>query len=249
MNDELKRSKVCPHGAEWQRCDTCSPRAPEHSARSTPECAPLHPDIQMAYDYVESVKDRPDHYSIVHQPLWYGWALREAYLAGMTAARTATAQAITQKQRLAQGREEIALTLERWLQFDERQSDGDTNDQRQVMLNGFENAPPTWPTRAMLKAWIVAIRDGQKPNADEVICPNCAHQFRAIPENAQKMLVEAGATVARYRGAIRWALGYDEGEPEFEPPANEGSRYWWRTVLARRAGDGVRDSATEKVKG
>ena len=27
-----------------------------------------------------------------------------------------------------------------------------------------------------------------EPNNDEVICPNCTHQFRAIPVNVQKLL-------------------------------------------------------------
>jgi len=30
----------------------------------------------------------------------------------------------------------------------------------------------------------------RKPNPDEVICPNCTHQFRAIPENVQAQLAE-----------------------------------------------------------
>ena len=32
----------------------------------------------------------------------------------------------------------------------------------------------------------------QMPNAGEVICPNCAHQFRAIPENVQSLLLASG---------------------------------------------------------
>ena len=30
------------------------------------------------------------------------------------------------------------------------------------------------------------------PNNDEVICPNCAHQFRAIPQNVQQLMLDAG---------------------------------------------------------
>ena len=30
------------------------------------------------------------------------------------------------------------------------------------------------------------------PNNDEVICPNCAHQFRAIPVNVQRLMLDAG---------------------------------------------------------
>ena len=32
----------------------------------------------------------------------------------------------------------------------------------------------------------------QEPNADEVICPNCCNQFRAIPVNVQRLLLDAG---------------------------------------------------------
>ena len=30
------------------------------------------------------------------------------------------------------------------------------------------------------------------PNNDEVICPNCAHQFRAIPQNVQQLMLDVG---------------------------------------------------------
>jgi hypothetical protein len=32
-----------------------------------------------------------------------------------------------------------------------------------------------------------------EPNNDEVICPNCTHQFRAIPVNVQRLLLSLGA--------------------------------------------------------
>ena len=45
---------------------------------------------------------------------------------------------------------------------------------------------------------------------------------------------EARAEVERLRSAVRWACGYDEGAPHFDPP--EGApRYWWRAELMRRA--------------
>jgi hypothetical protein len=31
-----------------------------------------------------------------------------------------------------------------------------------------------------------------EPNNDEVICPACAHQFRAIPVNVQRLMLYAG---------------------------------------------------------
>jgi len=48
--------------------------------------------------------------------------------------------------------------------------------------------------------------------------------------------MELRAEVERLTSAIRWALGYDEGPPEFEPPENaDKRRYWWRSELRRRA--------------
>jgi hypothetical protein len=31
-----------------------------------------------------------------------------------------------------------------------------------------------------------------EPNNDQVICPNCVHQFRAIPVNVQQLMLDAG---------------------------------------------------------
>ena len=39
------------------------------------------------------------------------------------------------------------------------------------------------------------------PNPDEVICPNCAHQFRAIPENVQAALAAAQEARCEHCGA------------------------------------------------
>jgi len=47
-------------------------------------------------------------------------------------------------------------------------------------------APPAAPAPA------ASVPDGWVPNAEEVICPNCAHQFRAIPENVQSLLLASG---------------------------------------------------------
>ena len=54
-------------------------------------------------------------------------------------------------------------------------------------------------------------------------------------------LARLTAEVERYRSAIRWALGHDEGEPEFRERRDGDKPYYWRTELARRAGAGVRD--------
>lgn len=37
-----------------------------------------------------------------------------------------------------------------------------------------------------------ALRTSTVPSADDVICPACAHQFRAIPVNVQSLLLAAG---------------------------------------------------------
>ena len=35
-------------------------------------------------------------------------------------------------------------------------------------------------------------QDNKMPNGDHVICPACVHEFRAIPVNVQKMMIDAG---------------------------------------------------------
>lgn len=52
---------------------------PEHDKRSV-GCG-LHDDVEAAYAYVESVSDTRD---IPSPPGWRGWALREAFLAGIS---------------------------------------------------------------------------------------------------------------------------------------------------------------------
>jgi len=41
------------------------------------------------------------------------------------------------------------------------------------------------------------------------------------------------------RAAIRWALGYDEGDPDFSEVANDPRKYAWRIELRRRAGPSI----------
>lgn len=41
-----------------------------------------------------------------------------------------------------------------------------------------------------------AERGEELPNNDEVICPNCVHQFRAIPVNVQTRIAEMEAALA-----------------------------------------------------
>ena len=54
---------------------------PEHTKRSTPEPEPLHDDVTAAYRYVEKVRDTSDYSDAL---AWHGWAIREAFLAGIT---------------------------------------------------------------------------------------------------------------------------------------------------------------------
>lgn len=64
------------------------PLVPEHDMRNCNEDSgngnSLHPDVVSAYAYVDSVIDTSD---FIDPPSWHGWALREAFLAGMSAAR------------------------------------------------------------------------------------------------------------------------------------------------------------------
>lgn len=55
---------------------------PEHSKRRpTDPAAPNHPDVQAAYAYVDGVVAKAD-LQVGNAPAWFGWALREAFLAG-----------------------------------------------------------------------------------------------------------------------------------------------------------------------
>jgi hypothetical protein len=67
---------------------------PEHTARRQGDDKELHPEIQAAYRYVESVLDSADvPPNKLGGPLWFGWALREAFLAGCShSARAALSQ-------------------------------------------------------------------------------------------------------------------------------------------------------------
>jgi len=66
---------------------------PEHTARRQGDNEELHPEVRAAYRYVESVLDSADIPSgKLGGPLWFGWALREAFLAGCSRAHIALAQ-------------------------------------------------------------------------------------------------------------------------------------------------------------
>ena len=54
---------------------------PEHTKRETQDHEPIHPCIDAAYDYVVSILDTSDYTGVY---AWHGWALREAFLAGVS---------------------------------------------------------------------------------------------------------------------------------------------------------------------
>lgn len=57
--------------------------SPEHTIRRVGEG--LHSEITAAYRYVDSVVHTADAQSPVGGHAWHGWALSEAFLAGMLA--------------------------------------------------------------------------------------------------------------------------------------------------------------------
>jgi hypothetical protein len=59
---------------------------PEHTKRRPADGEPNHPDVQAAMRYVESVADTSDFEGTL---AWHGWALREAFLAGVSHAAAA----------------------------------------------------------------------------------------------------------------------------------------------------------------
>lgn len=66
---------------------------PEHTKRGnghdTFSDAPIHPDVNAAYAYVDSVINTADMHA-ENSPAWHGWALREAFLAGVSHAENKT---------------------------------------------------------------------------------------------------------------------------------------------------------------
>ena len=60
---------------------------PEHTKRGsghdTFSAAPTHPAVSAAYAYVDRVVDAAD-LNVAGAPAWHGWALREAFLAGVS---------------------------------------------------------------------------------------------------------------------------------------------------------------------
>jgi hypothetical protein len=92
---------------------------PEHTARK--QGNDLHPEVIAAYRYVESMLDFADvPSSKIGGPLWFGWALREAFLAGCShAARAALAQ--PEPEGLT---DEEILALSQWHEVSYTLSDG-----------------------------------------------------------------------------------------------------------------------------
>jgi len=69
----------------------------------------------------------------------------------------------------------------------------------QTMVDDEVEGPRVILGLLSLEAFAAAIREQaleesapKEPNSDEVICPQCCHQFRAIPVNVQKLMLDAG---------------------------------------------------------
>ena len=63
-----------------------------------------------------------------------------------------------------------------------------------------------------------------------------------LVDDARALIVSQRQEIERVKGerdrlnsAIRWALGYNEGEPQFQPRGENDPPYWWRDELMRRA--------------
>lgn len=83
---------------------------------------------------------------------------------------------------------------------------------RRAVADLFGADPETWPDHG---------------NAPLAIAASLA-----LAQNSATKLRER---VARLEKAIRWALGYDEGEPKFTSLPYGAGAYWWREELRRRA--------------
>jgi colicin import membrane protein len=68
----------------------------------------------------------------------------------------------------------------------ERQEAEAADRRRQELGVELIDSPDTgYPSRVIDGEHVPCAHNGSVPNNDEVICPNCAHQFRAIPVNVQ----------------------------------------------------------------
>jgi len=61
---------------------------PEHTSRRVAD--DLHPEVKVAYAYVDSVLHTADAHSPFGHYAWHGWAIREAFLAGCSHAASST---------------------------------------------------------------------------------------------------------------------------------------------------------------
>lgn len=72
-DEKLRRRKV------WK-----DDPAPEHAKRWDEDAPGNHPDVNRAFNYVDQVIETNDFIVGDLSPTWYGWALREAFLAGIS---------------------------------------------------------------------------------------------------------------------------------------------------------------------
>ena len=83
-----------------------------------------------------------------------------------------------------------------------------------VIQGAIPNLDDPWWAAA--SAAFAAPAQAVAPNNDEVICPNCVHQFRAIPANVQRLMLDAGfvppfTQPAAPAQAGDWSLGLMAG--------------------------------------
>lgn len=81
-------------------------------------------------------------------------------------------------------------------------------------------------------------KSADTPNMDEVICPNCAHQFRAIPQNVQaenaSLREELATRDALYKEQVRRAEQAEARALEYktEHAALLGTSQWQEVEIA-----------------
>lgn len=74
----MKR-KLCSHGQYDDCCDECEKTAKLSNSAVMPGSDAL---MDAAYAFVDGMVPRADVLHNHTAPLWYGWALREAFIAG-----------------------------------------------------------------------------------------------------------------------------------------------------------------------
>jgi len=116
-------------------------------------------------------------------------------------------------------------------------------------LGNHDRVCPQWPTYAepenypkcncgydqaitAIKAALEA-KDEPVVNTDHVICPNCVHQFRAIPQNVQNLMLASGFEPPFTAPPQRKPLMEKEILLAWEPHMKDGLIEFARAIRAR----------------